>query len=124
MNLIYTSGKIPFPGDSEDSAARIHPNRRTSRRNPDAITSPASQPRTFSDDSIEGGEMRHEIRREWCKGCGICVAFCPKKALSQDKDGKAVQNPDLCVYCGICERYCPDLAIEVDNAKSGEGEKQ
>ncbi|MFO7714017.1 4Fe-4S binding protein, partial [Desulfosarcina sp.] len=20
----------------------------------------------------------HRINRDWCKGCGICVAFCPK----------------------------------------------
>ena len=25
------------------------------------------------------------INIQWCKGCGICVAFCPKKALSLDE---------------------------------------
>lgn len=52
------------------------------------------------------------IRRAWCKGCGICVAFCPRKALGLDADDKAVVvEPDRCVACGMCELYCPDLAI-------------
>jgi len=29
------------------------------------------------------------INREWCKGCGICVAFCPKDVLVLDEEGKA-----------------------------------
>lgn len=57
--------------------------------------------------------MKVEITREWCKGCGICVAFCPKQALSLDREGKAVHDEAACVVCGMCERYCPDLAIEV-----------
>jgi len=30
----------------------------------------------------------HHINREWCKGCGICVAFCPKKVLELDEIAK------------------------------------
>ena len=57
--------------------------------------------------------MSIKINRQWCKGCGICVAFCPKGALSLGTDEKAVWDADKCVSCGMCERYCPDLAIEV-----------
>lgn len=53
-----------------------------------------------------------EINVAWCKGCGICVAFCPKKALSL-VDEKAQVDPELCIACGMCELYCPDLAIVV-----------
>ena len=62
------------------------------------------------------------INRQWCKGCGICVAFCPKKGLSLDDEGKASHNPELCVECGMCEQYCPDLAVTVEKtakAKTG-----
>lgn len=51
------------------------------------------------------------VVKEWCKGCGICVAFCPKSVLIL-KDGK-VQINDLnsCIQCGQCELRCPDFAI-------------
>ena len=49
---------------------------------------------------------------EWCKGCGICVAFCPKKVLVMGKDQKAhVAHEEKCIRCYFCARRCPDLAI-------------
>ncbi|MEW6665095.1 MAG: ferredoxin family protein [Thermodesulfobacteriota bacterium] len=55
-----------------------------------------------------------EINRDWCKGCGICVAFCPGKALEKDDREKACWvRPEECNACGICELRCPDMAIEV-----------
>lgn len=54
------------------------------------------------------------INREWCKGCGICVHFCPKKVLELDGADKVVAaRPDDCICCRMCELRCPDLAIEV-----------
>lgn len=64
------------------------------------------------------------INRLWCKGCGICVAFCPKKALALDPEGKAAWSSDLCVACGMCERYCPDLAIELEGDAAAVMEEQ
>ena len=56
----------------------------------------------------------HRVNAEWCKGCGICVAFCAKKVLEMDMMDKAVVvRPDACVACGLCEIRCPDLAIEM-----------
>ena len=54
------------------------------------------------------------IKREWCKGCGICVALCPKQVLELDAHGKstAVRLED-CICCRMCELHCPDLAITV-----------
>ena len=55
------------------------------------------------------------IQQEWCKGCGICVHFCPKKVLELDAKDKAVAaRPEDCICCGHCELRCPDLAIEVE----------
>jgi 2-oxoglutarate ferredoxin oxidoreductase subunit delta len=54
------------------------------------------------------------ISTEWCKGCGICVEFCPKGALAMDEMEKArLIHPKKCNSCGMCELRCPDLAIEL-----------
>ena len=47
----------------------------------------------------------------WCKGCGVCVAFCPKKVLGLVNDKIAVVDADSCIKCGQCELRCPDYAI-------------
>ena len=37
------------------------------------------------------------VRREWCKGCGICIAMCPKKVLEAGPDGKALSKAEDCI---------------------------
>jgi len=54
-----------------------------------------------------------KINKEWCKGCGVCMAFCPREALFLDKYGKAEKDSNKCNFCGVCETYCPDFAIAV-----------
>jgi len=58
---------------------------------------------------------QHHINLDWCKGCGICVEFCPKKVLELDADDKVkVARPQDCICCRLCELRCPDLAIEIE----------
>ena len=57
-------------------------------------------------------QLEVKINKAWCKGCGICVEFCPKNVLTLDKHEKIeIANPDDCILCGQCEMRCPDLAI-------------
>lgn len=56
----------------------------------------------------------HIINREWCKGCGICVHFCPKNVLELDEGEKVfADRQEDCICCRLCEFRCPDIAIEV-----------
>ena len=57
-------------------------------------------------------DLKLEVKQEWCKGCGICVAFCPKQVLALDEHEKIfIKNGDDCIRCGQCEMRCPDYAI-------------
>lgn len=78
----------------------------------DPGAAPASQV-----DPGEAKERRHfdiQVYRDWCKGCGICAALCPKQVLGRnDEGGPVVVDPDACIGCGWCELHCPDFAISV-----------
>lgn len=56
----------------------------------------------------------------WCKGCGICVEFCPGKVLGLVKDRIRVLNPENCTKCGMCEMRCPDYAIWLESEEESE----
>ncbi len=50
----------------------------------------------------------------WCKGCEICVAFCPKNVLEMEGGKVKVARPEDCNRCMLCELRCPDFAITVE----------
>lgn len=59
------------------------------------------------------------FERSWCKGCGICVHFCPQGVLEMDDQNKATAaRPEDCNVCERCEMRCPDLAIELIEVES------
>ncbi len=58
------------------------------------------------------------IFHAWCKRCGICINFCPKKVLAFNEDGFVYpKNPDQCIQCMMCELRCPDFAITVNTER-------
>lgn len=62
---------------------------------------------------------------EKCKGCLLCVAYCPQKILYQDphtlnKSGYniiQVSEPERCIGCAFCAIICPDSVITVEVEK-------
>jgi 2-oxoglutarate ferredoxin oxidoreductase subunit delta len=72
---------------------------------------------------------RVHVFDNWCKGCGICIEFCPQQVFDMDEDGRPiVAHPEECKACQWCEIHCPDLAItvtkleETDAGKTASGE--
>ena len=53
------------------------------------------------------------LNNDWCKGCGVCAGFCPKKVLDIKNEKCIIARPDDCIYCGMCEMRCPDNAIYI-----------
>lgn len=61
-----------------------------------------------------------EVDEELCKGCNLCIMFCPQdvfeRAETLNKKGvfpPRVVRGDNCVKCRLCELICPDFAIAV-----------
>ncbi len=55
-----------------------------------------------------------------CKGCGICIYYCPKNVIRfssvQNRKGftpAEVYKIENCSGCKLCEIGCPDFAIYV-----------
>ena len=61
------------------------------------------------------GRKKLVLEASWCKGCGICVAFCPKQALELVKEKAQLKEDGNCILCGQCEMRCPDYAIYLEN---------
>ncbi len=50
------------------------------------------------------------VRRDLCRGCGLCAESCPRQAISL-QSGTAQINHNRCNHCGLCLDICPQGAI-------------
>lgn len=68
---------------------------------------------------MSGAGYKVSIDPKWCKKCGICAAFCPKKVFAF-KTGSVpeITGEDLCIGCRLCEQRCPDFAVKVGGGKN------
>jgi len=86
---------------------------------------PTRNPSTFSLNSKSRSNWVR-IDKDKCKGCGLCILWCPLKHLELSSDlnkrgvryAKKKENTS-CSGCGACFLVCPDFCIEVyEKAKS------
>ena len=65
------------------------------------------------------------IDEDRCKGCGLCVAFCPQQVLrlaegrfnTKGYTPVEVANPAACTGCAMCALVCPDVVFTVYRRK-------
>jgi 2-oxoglutarate ferredoxin oxidoreductase subunit delta len=70
--------------------------------------------------NVAAGMATIKLRRERCKGCGLCIAVCPKGAIALgtriNRNGYPtviLSDKGSCTGCAICAEMCPDVAILV-----------
>jgi pyruvate ferredoxin oxidoreductase delta subunit len=55
--------------------------------------------------------FRPVLDKEKCIKCGMCYILCPDICYQQDQDGFFICNLFYCKGCGICAANCPKKAI-------------
>ena len=67
------------------------------------------------------------FNRDKCKGCELCVSFCPKKILTLDAAVNAkgyhpagITDQAECIGCASCALMCPDCCITIRELEEGE----
>ena len=59
------------------------------------------------------------IQTKWCKNCGICIEFCPKKVFTSGKLNEPIISfPEKCTRCRLCELRCPEFAVTIDEKEA------
>lgn len=62
------------------------------------------------------------IKKDICKGCGLCASVCPKKILKISTEKLNVKgyypiicvDQDACIGCAMCATMCPDCVLTVE----------
>ena len=64
--------------------------------------------------------VKVKIEKDRCKGCGLCIFYCPLKSLelSVTLNKRGVKPANFkkgakCSGCGFCFLICPDNCIQI-----------
>lgn len=67
---------------------------------------------------------RIEIKDNLCKGCDICIEFCPTNVFDESSELNrrgyyvpVVARLEDCTGCRLCDLLCPDMAIIITEKK-------
>jgi len=68
------------------------------------------------------------FNRDKCKGCELCVNFCPKKIIRMDVGSvntkgyhpAGIEDMASCIGCASCAMMCPDCCISIYQLEEGE----
>lgn len=63
-----------------------------------------------------------KVDMNYCKGCGLCVDFCPQEIMQLDNaiitqkgyHPAHCVDQDSCNACLSCAMMCPDVAITIE----------
>ena len=92
-----------------------------------------------TDDKIPFSSEIQKIKTKWdifvipdrCKGCKICVAFCPREILEEDMETlnikgyhpprlKPGESTEHCAGCEFCQLICPEFAIFIRESEESD----
>lgn len=62
---------------------------------------------------IQHSTVSPKVNVEHCRGCSLCLDYCPANAISLSKK-KATIEGHQCIGCGECTIICPQGAIEIE----------
>ncbi len=68
------------------------------------------------------------IRMERCKGCELCIEYCPTRVLARSTEfnAKGYHYPTVvgtnCICCQACFTICPEFAIFATPTARGRGD--
>jgi 2-oxoglutarate ferredoxin oxidoreductase subunit delta len=72
-----------------------------------------------------GKNYKIVILEDRCKGCKLCVSFCPSDTLEMSEKTNVkgyflpmVVDITTCKGCNLCSKYCPDFAIYCEEDSS------